>query len=606
MASHFAVMRPKWRWHPQSVAACLLLMALLSISTITASASNVSTAITTETFEELLMELESTAHCNRTVRGALVHKLINDSMSQNKFDKMTLFLLTILNTAPYIANVKNNPLHVTVTSQPPIPTPKKPKEAAFALQLVCKDPSKHQYHLHPHDAVWTPIAVYYTPSPDSYMVVRLPPIDLDVCAFSDCLDSKCSWTMHGQTRVWARSCCDDQSKLCRHDWSVLRILFYVLAAFLAIVSFIMIPVVVRERRRQQQESRGWALIELFFVGAALLYLIPLLDYPNADSTCIAAVWMRQIGFTLFYGSIVLKIYRNLQEYRVRKAHHVIVREQDMLKYLLGLMALTIIGLVAWSLGSYKNQNLWSAQWPQCPMEKWSIMWAAYELAFLLYGLRLCYKARSSHWNERNQFTAAVVIEAVVTLTVNVVRYSLRHSGSRDLLMLITAIQIFATISINIFIIIMPKFISVGGESNRRTLTMSGAGNSGRAHPSLAKLRDNLINGTIDFAEVPIIDMNPEDIRAELKRVYTQLRMYKLKNLYQDNPHISKRKGGKKTSDKTTKNRRISIPPTSSSPKIRRVDEEEEKSDLTVESAPHNIYLSTNKIQLESADQSVRV
>ena len=54
---------------------------------------------------------------------------------------------------------------------------------------------------------------------------------------------------------------------------------------------------------------------------------------------------------------------------------------------------------------------------------------------------------------------------------------------------------------------------IGGESNRRTLTMSGASNSGRAHPSLAKLRDNLINGTIDFAEVPIIDMNPEDIRV---------------------------------------------------------------------------------------------
>jgi hypothetical protein len=38
--------------------------------------------------------------------------------------------------------------------------------------------------------------------------------------------------------------------------------------------------------------------------------------------------------------------------------------------------------------------------------------------------------------------------------------------------------------------------------------MSGTTNSGRAHPSLAKLRDNLINGTIDFAEIPIIDMNP--------------------------------------------------------------------------------------------------
>jgi hypothetical protein len=42
-----------------------------------------------------------------------------------------------------------------------------------------------------------------------------------------------------------------------------------------------------------------------------------------------------------------------------------------------------------------------------------------------------------------------------------------------------------------------------------------SGSSARAHPSLAKLRDNLVNGTIDFAEVPIADMNPEDIRVRI-------------------------------------------------------------------------------------------
>jgi len=46
------------------------------------------------------------------------------------------------------------------------------------------------------------------------------------------------------------------------------------------------------------------------------------------------------------------------------------------------------------------------------------------------------------------------------------------------------------------------------------------GNShGRAHPSLAKLRDNLINGTIDFQEVPIVDMNPEDIRVSIWHMF---------------------------------------------------------------------------------------
>lgn len=100
-------------------------------------------------------------------------------------------------------------------------------------------------------------------------------------------------------------------------------------------------------------------------------------------------------------------------------------------------------------------------------------------------------------------------------------------------------------------------------------------------------------------------------------------MYKLKNIYQDNPHISKRKGGgKKLIDKTTsKNRRISIPPplsngSSNSPKVRRLDElangvDDEKSDLTVESAPHNKFLSTsNKVRFLGAsivnDQSSSV
>jgi hypothetical protein len=81
-------------------------------------------------------------------------------------------------------------------------------------------------------------------------------------------------------------------------------------------------------------------------------------------------------------------------------------------------------------------------------------------------------------------------------------------------------------------------------------------------------------------------------------------MYKVKNIYQENPHISKRKGGKKISDKTTKNRRISIPPAASSPKIRRVNEDEEESDFTVASGPQHLFSA--KIQLDSIDSSVRV
>uniref|UniRef100_A0AC34QSB2 G-protein coupled receptors family 3 profile domain-containing protein n=2 Tax=Panagrolaimus sp. JU765 TaxID=591449 RepID=A0AC34QSB2_9BILA len=589
-----------------------------------------------ETFDELLKELEHTEFCNRTLSGKVINKLINDSFAAGKYSADVVFVLKVISEVTHIATARENPLNVTEMENSPItPPPIKPKEAIFGLQLICQENhplhvSSHKHHLHP-DAIWTPIAVYFVPIKKSYLMVRLPVIELDLCPMSPCQQSKCSWTIHGRAKVWGRSCCGKTNdNFCRDDRNILRQIILIISCFLAALSLAMIGFVWKARRGQQQESRGWALMELFFVGAAILYMIPTLDFVESGNyTCVINVWMREIGFTLFYGSIVLKIYRNLQEYRVRKAHHVIVREQDMLKYLSFLMTLTVLGLLAWTIGAFKNYLLFTSDWPQCPKESYFILWFVYELTFLLYGMRLCYKARSSHWTERNQFTVTVVVEAIILVVVTIIRYAFKDTGSRDFLLCVTAIQIITSITFNIIIIILPKYYTVtiqiitsitfniiiiilpkyytiGGDSNRRTLTMSGASNSGRAHPSLAKLRDNLINGTIDFAEIPIIDMNPEDIRAELKRVYTQLRMYKVKSLYQDNPHVSKRKAGKKQSDKTAKNRRISIPPTSSSPKIRRVDEEEEKSDLTVESAPHNVYLSTNKIQLDSVDQSVRV
>lgn len=179
-------------------------------------------------------------------------------------------------------SAKLNPLKVTELEKPPIvPPPTRKNDPEYGLQLICQDVhpgnpnvQKHQGHqLHP-DAVWTPIAVYYNEITKKYLTVRLPVIDLDVCPLSACDDSKCSWTVYGQAKVWAKSCCGNlKDDFCRNDWDIVRKILYIMSVILALASFFMIPVVLRERRRQQQESRGWALMELFFVGAAILYLI---------------------------------------------------------------------------------------------------------------------------------------------------------------------------------------------------------------------------------------------------------------------------------------------------------------------------------------------
>lgn len=92
----------------------------------------------------------------------------------------------------------------------------------------------------------------------------------------------------------------------------------------------------------------------------------------------------------------------------------------------------------------------------------------------------------------------------------------------------------------------------------------------------------LSNGEVDISDVNITDMDPEDIRvskncfysifqffrfslsllyllflfmqSELRRVYTQLQVLKNKTMRKDNPHISKRRGGRKS------HRRFSLQP----------------------------------------------
>ncbi|CAJ0575547.1 unnamed protein product, partial [Mesorhabditis spiculigera] len=327
-----------------------------------------------------------------------------------------------------------------------------------------------QYHCDAYENRWVPTVVFQskpdTPTKsDGFLVVQLDPFDLNLCndpSVADC-STKCSWTVQGGVRVLAKACCDEagSTAVCREDSERGRSMLLLFNAGCALICLMLIPVVINARR-SQHEGRGWALMELFLIGASILYSILLLDWiAPAAAGCCAAVWLRQIGFSIFYGSIVLKIYRNLQEYRVRKAQHVSVREQDMLKYLTAMLALTVTGLIAWTAGSWGDVDLWRTAWPQCSFQSWSFIWHLYEILFLVYGIRLCIKARNSDWLERWQFTVAVCLEMVCTIGSNLMRWALRDSAHSDTLFTITFVQLQLTVSVNIVIIIAPKFYLVG-------------------------------------------------------------------------------------------------------------------------------------------------
>lgn len=59
-------------------------------------------------------------------------------------------------------------------------------------------------------------------------------------------------------------------------------------------------------------------------------------------------WLREIGFIICYGAIVLKLYRHLVEFRTRKAHRWVVRDLDLLRYLCAMIVAVLCYLAAFT------------------------------------------------------------------------------------------------------------------------------------------------------------------------------------------------------------------------------------------------------------------
>ncbi|VDL92430.1 unnamed protein product [Schistocephalus solidus] len=69
--------------------------------------------------------------------------------------------------------------------------------------------------------------------------------------------------------------------------------------------------------------------------------------PN-DLVCILLAWLREIGFALMYGVLIVKLYRVLLSFQSRKAHRVHVRDKDLFKYLGCFIAVVAGYMVAWT------------------------------------------------------------------------------------------------------------------------------------------------------------------------------------------------------------------------------------------------------------------
>ncbi|KAI8118663.1 putative G-protein coupled receptor 158 [Lucilia cuprina] len=328
-----------------------------------------------------------------------------------------------------------------------------------------------------------------------------------------------------------------------------------------ILCCVVLSVIVFQQRKCKAIASGmWTVLETILLGIVLLYAsVAIHFFPASTERCLIEPWLRELGFITCYGAIILKLYRHLVDFRTRKAHRWVLRDVDLLKYL-GTMVFAVIcymsAFTASSLDLLETAQLESLREVNtntCQPLKWEFVTQASEILILCFGLHLAYGSRNANtqFRERQFLVTTLIIEFIVSLTFYILRYFYLPAMSPSAIFLALFLRSQLTNTIALGLIFVPKLWyqhkqvrSLAHDLSIR-LPVDAFKGSHDVGQRLGGGYAGLCLGDPDIGELTISEMSPEDIRAELKRLYTQLEILKNKTLRQDNPHISKRRGGRK-------------------------------------------------------------
>ncbi|CAB1448628.1 unnamed protein product [Pleuronectes platessa] len=264
--------------------------------------------------------------------------------------------------------------------------------------------------------------------------------------------------------------------------------------------------------------------------------------------------------------------------------------------LLGIILLIVCWfLVAWTSAVCQNPDRKSTlidvsytpdglQFSMCLLDRWDYMMAVAEFLFLLWAVYLCYAVRTvpSAFHEPRYMAIAVHSELVLSAVFHVIRpgdliprwpvtaprlavvvvrfwykvqvrmgcrekmtaaslrgvFTLAPELHPDWMLLLFFTHTHLTVTVTLGLLLIPKFLFAGAhmrddiasEAYEDELDMGRSG--------------SYLNSSITSAWSEH-SLDPEDIREELKKLYSQLEIYKRKKMLANNPHLQKKRSSKK-------------------------------------------------------------
>ncbi|KAM9461445.1 metabotropic glycine receptor [Clarias gariepinus] len=348
-----------------------------------------------------------------------------------------------------------------------------------------------------------------------------------------------------------KQCQDGSPCWVQEDWNLRAALLTLHSFFMALVIIIMLRVYQCRRTRPIRAS-GFLLLEIILLGSLLLYFpVLIIFFKPSTFHCILLRWVRLLGFVIVYGTMTLKMYRVLNVFLSCTAQRVPYMSNASVLRMLGVMVLTVKWfLCAWTMGVLQNQDrnipllitLTTSDgqsFKVCDWDRWDYMMVMAELMFLCWGISLSSAVKNvpSAFHEPRYMGIAIHNELLFSTMFHLLRF-IKQSLQPDWMLLLFFIHIHVTITVTLGLLCFPKFLHIS-----RLIKEDIAS---EIYEDEVDLRRSCLHLNNSFTSGCWSDHNldPDDIRGELKKLYAQLEVHKTKKMENNNPHLQKKRSSR--------------------------------------------------------------
>ncbi|CAH1779230.1 unnamed protein product [Owenia fusiformis] len=347
-------------------------------------------------------------------------------------------------------------------------------------------------------------------------------------------------------------CVDDKPCIISLHWDQRRAILG-LNSLVMVWIFVLMWFTINYRDVKVLKAASPMLLRIILLGALLLYCPMIVNYFEPTIlTCSLRLWLRELGFSISYGALLLKTWRISVVFRVRSAARIKISDMDLIKRLALIVLIFVIYLsIRMAVGRpyiTKGVHTSGLYAFQCSWDVWDYCGAIGELLFLIWGIRLCIVVRKapSEFNESRFISWAIYNETLLSVFLNVTMFFLQEPANPDLLYLVVFIHTQLTTTVTLAFLFGSKAYVVYKYSDKESCpTAMSRGSKYMAAPKsqgggtmLSNLDSSGNTTTFLLEECQQNGGIEKDVQEEFKRLYMQIETLKLKNMKLGNPHLT--------------------------------------------------------------------